>query len=124
MNSIKAGEQIRKLRISKGLTQEEVAEKLYVSRQAVSFWEIGKTMPSIDSCIILMDLFETDIETLLGLKQKQNRGMKLLEVFDLLSEDERHRILKSIKEGSLGISKEEILPLCSEEEKKYLEEKQ
>lgn len=46
MNS---GEIIRKLRRSNGLTQDEMAEKLFVTRQAVSRWENGDTLPNIDT---------------------------------------------------------------------------
>lgn len=42
------GETIKKLRESKGMTQEELAQKVYVSRQAVSRWETGETEPGVD----------------------------------------------------------------------------
>ena len=45
-----------------GLTQEQVAEKLNVSRQAVAKWENGDTLPDIESCIALADLYGTTVE--------------------------------------------------------------
>ena len=66
------GRILRERRMELGMTQEEVAAKLYVSRQAVSSWEKGMTMPSIDSFILLMELFDTDLEELLCLRRKQN----------------------------------------------------
>ena len=42
-------EKLQKLRASENLTQEELAEKLYVSRTAISKWESGRGYPSIDS---------------------------------------------------------------------------
>lgn len=47
-----------------GLTQEEVAEKLGVSRQAVAKWENGDTTPDIDFCIELADLYGTTVDAL------------------------------------------------------------
>ena len=43
------GEKIKKLRTDNGLTQEELAERIYVTRTAVSKWETGKGMPGIES---------------------------------------------------------------------------
>ena len=47
-----------------GLTQEEVAEKLGVSRQAVAKWERGESQPDIESCIALADIFGTTLDLL------------------------------------------------------------
>lgn len=47
-----------------GFTQEEIAEKLGVSRQAVAKWERGETLPDIESCLKLADLYETTIDIL------------------------------------------------------------
>ena len=47
-----------------GLTQEQVAEKLNVSRQAVAKWENGDTLPDIESCIALADLYGTTVDIL------------------------------------------------------------
>lgn len=47
-----------------GLTQEEVAEKLGVSRQAVAKWENGDTLPDIENCIALADLYGTTVDIL------------------------------------------------------------
>ena len=50
-------EKIVELRKSKGLSQEELAEQLGVSRQAVSRWELGQTLPDIPNLLQLCDLF-------------------------------------------------------------------
>lgn len=52
------------LRKQKGLTQEEIAEKLGVSRQAVAKWERGDTMPDIESCIKLADIYGITVDLL------------------------------------------------------------
>ena len=54
------------LRVKNGLSQEELAEKLFVTRQAVSGWENGKTIPNIDTLKLLSKLFDVSINTLLG----------------------------------------------------------
>lgn len=55
---------LKVLRKQKGLTQEEIAEKLGVSRQAIAKWERGETMPDIESCVKLADLYETTVDML------------------------------------------------------------
>ena len=54
------------LRAQRGLSQDEVAEKVYVTRQAVSRWETGETTPNTDTLKRLATLFEVSIDTLLG----------------------------------------------------------
>ena len=56
--------QIKLLRTQHGMTQEEVAERIGVSRQAIAKWEKGDTLPDIDSCIRLADLFGVSLELL------------------------------------------------------------
>ena len=57
---------IYELRTKNGLSQEELAEKLFVTRQAVSRWETGETLPNIDALKLLSKLFDVSINTLLG----------------------------------------------------------
>lgn len=54
------------LRTQKGLTQEELAEKVYVTRQAVSRWENGDTVPNTETLKVLSKLYGVSINTLLG----------------------------------------------------------
>jgi transcriptional regulator with XRE-family HTH domain len=61
---------LQKLRESKGMTQAELAEKLFVTRQAVSRWENGETIPSTDTLKLLSKIFDVSINTLLGSPQK------------------------------------------------------
>ena len=85
---------IYKLRTGKGMSQDELAEKLYVTRQAVSRWETGETVPNTETLKMLSDLFNVSINTLLGSPQKlicQCCGMPL--------EDE---IIGRNKDGSLN----------------------
>ena len=57
---------ILKLRTMKGLSQDELAEKIYVTRQAVSRWENGETTPNTETLKLLSKEFDVSINTLLG----------------------------------------------------------
>ena len=73
-------EKLQELRKSRGLTQEELAEALYVSRTAVSKWESGRGYPSIDSLKGLASYFSVTIDELLSaeklitIAEKENRA--------------------------------------------------
>ena len=54
------------LRTKKGLSQDELAEKVFVTRQAVSRWENGETIPNTETLKLLSELFNVSINTLLG----------------------------------------------------------
>lgn len=54
------------LRTQKGLSQDELAEKIYVTRQAVSRWENGETTPNTETLKLLSKFFDVSINTLLG----------------------------------------------------------
>ena len=56
------GENLKKLRKEYNLSQEQLAEKLNISRQAISKWESGKAYPDIDNLILLRDIFNTTID--------------------------------------------------------------
>ena len=59
-------EKLQKLRKEKNLTQEELAEKLFVSRTAISKWESGRGYPSIDSLKVIAKFFHITIDELIG----------------------------------------------------------
>ena len=61
-------ENIRNLRKSKGLTQEELAIKLNVVRQTISKWEKGLSVPDSSMIISLAEELDTSVSTLLGEK--------------------------------------------------------
>lgn len=60
------GKNIQKNRRLLNLSQEELAEKCDVSRQAVTKWEAGECAPTIDKLIVLADLFEISVDELIG----------------------------------------------------------
>lgn len=57
---------ILELRTKNGLSQEDLAEKVFVTRQAVSRWETGETIPNTETLKLLSKLFDVSINTLLG----------------------------------------------------------
>ena len=57
---------IFELRTKRGLSQEGLAEKIFVTRQAVSRWETGETVPNTETLKLLSQLFDVSINTLLG----------------------------------------------------------
>lgn len=57
---------ILKLRTQKGLSQDQLAEKVHVTRQAVSRWETGETVPNTETLKLLSKFFDVSINTLLG----------------------------------------------------------
>lgn len=59
------GGQIRKYRDALGLSQEELAEKIFVTRQSVSNWENGKTYPDLQSLLRLSELFRLSLDELI-----------------------------------------------------------
>lgn len=59
------GEKISCLRISKGLSQEQLAEKISVSRQSISKWEMDQALPQIDKVLQLCDLFSVSADEFL-----------------------------------------------------------
>lgn len=59
------GEKLRKLRIARQLSQEQLADKLQVSRQAISKWELGESMPDTENLILLSKFYGVSIDYLL-----------------------------------------------------------
>ena len=82
-------EKLQELRKNKGLTQEELAEVLFVSRTAVSKWESGRGYPSIDSLKEIANYFSVTIDELLSgekiisIAEKENKS-NIQRICDLL----------------------------------------
>lgn len=58
-------EQIKKLRRDQGLTQEELAAKIHVTRQAVSNWENDKNLPDLETLIVISQTFLLSLDQLI-----------------------------------------------------------
>ena len=61
---------LRELRTKNGLSQAQLAEKVHVTRQAVSRWETGETVPNVETLKLLSKLLNVSINTLLGSPRK------------------------------------------------------
>lgn len=73
------GEKLAKLRKEKGMSQEELAQELNVSRQAVSKWESNNSYPETEKIILICKLFNSSMDELIGLKEtKVNNENKIL----------------------------------------------
>lgn len=73
-------ENIKSIRKSKGLSQEELAIKLNVVRQTISKWEQGLSVPDAEMLISISELFETPVNTLLGenISEKEVNDLKAI----------------------------------------------
>ena len=143
----KVGNKISKYRKNNNLTQDDLAEKLFVTRQLVSKWENGNGIPSIDVLLELSKIFNVTFEDILCLNdektinnddifQGRNRIfviqsiirkeiiVNLPNIFYQLSPVERMIILKEIKEGELTCDLDELFPKLTPGEQIYLKRKE
>ena len=67
------GENLQYLRAREGVIQDQLAERLDVSRQSVSKWESGTSFPEMDTLLKLCDMFHTDMDTLLRGSVEESR---------------------------------------------------
>ena len=84
---MKIGDQLKKARLDKNMTQEEVAGKIFVSRQSISNWENNKTYPDIGNVIALSDLYGISLDELL--KGSDNFMKHLEESTDIVKSNKK-----------------------------------
>ena len=70
MNQKKTGEFLKHMRKEKVLTQEQLAERFYVSSRTVSRWETGSNMPDVNMLIELADFYDVDIREIIDGERK------------------------------------------------------
>ena len=141
---ITIGKKIQSYRKQNNMTQDELADLLFVTRQALSKWETGGSYPSLDVLERLTKIFNISFEEILGLNETNdidpndifsnhsreyiiNKIIKneidniyLPDVFYQFSPSERMLILKAIKEERISTNIEELTLKLTESEKKYL----
>lgn len=95
-------ENLKKLRNEKGLTQENLADFLGISFQAISKWERGENYPDIETLFNLAMFFKVSIDDLLGFNKAENEKkiLEIIENYDNLTDpDIKHKIItNSIEE--------------------------
>ena len=78
MDQVKIGSFLKTLRNEKGLTQEQLAEKVNVSRRSVSRWETGSNLPDLDVLMELADYYDVELRELLDGERKSEQMDQVL----------------------------------------------
>lgn len=112
LDLIKIGNKIKTERVAKNISQEQLSEMLYVSRQAVSKWEMGMTMPSIDNICFLVEIFGTTIDNLLCLNDN-----KPISAENLTDNENNPYIVGAIVEGNIDFDLSDEMYRFSPEER-------
>ena len=144
LNLVAIGERISNRRKELNMTQNQLAETLFVTHQAVSKWENGKSLPTIDILYELTKVLEIPIDYLLDdtdipaddyqaklqnyprdivlndFLQQDNWTKKIIDIFYLLTEKERFRVINKLIQKQYCQEIEVIWPYCSKEERIYL----
>lgn len=80
-------EKLKEIRKNEGLSQEQLAEKIGVSRQAITKWETGKGLPDVENMIIIAEIFKTTLDELLrdsAIKQESKKPVFISEtIYDI-----------------------------------------
>ena len=74
------GERLKQIRANQGLSQEQLAEKIGVSRQAITKWETNRGLPDVENMIILAEIFKITLDELV--LQKTNEQEAKIELFE------------------------------------------
>lgn len=142
LDVVKIGQQLKLLRLNQNLSQEEVATAIYVTRQAVSSWEMGISLPAIDSLISLVKIYHASVEEMLCLDEEIIVGenifdghsrpfiikmiiegkikVDLVEVFYQFSKNERYTIIRAVNENQIQIDKELFSEVLTKNERALL----
>lgn len=107
------GNQIRERRQALGLSQEELAQRLYVSRVTVSHWETSKTLPDVQSMLLLANLFGTTIDELV-------RG-DVDEMREMVEKDERRTRTLAVALAAVEVVAVTALAVTAVAGREYLE---
>ena len=105
MDMKKIGGFLRRLRKEKGLTQEQLAESLFVSGRTVSRWETGTNMPDLSILILLAEFYDVEIKEILdGERSKGTVEKEMKETLSKVADYSRMEKEKAAKAGSMAFS--------------------
>ena len=108
----RVGNKIADLRGKNAMSQDQLAARLYVSRQAISAWEKGKSAPSIDNVIELSKIFHVSFEEILCLDDTPT-----FKSDDPFEGHDRHFVITEVIDGRLHPKMEDFLYHCTGEER-------
>ena len=108
------------MRKLKQMTQEAVAEKVGVTRQAVAKWESGETVPDLDKCKLLAELFGVSLDDLANFESEENLGLSVppkgKHLFGMVTVGDKGQIVIPAKARKLfGISAGDQLVVLGDE---------
>ena len=112
---VKVGNRIQNLRKNSDLSQESLAEQLFITRQALSKWENGTSIPSIDSLLEISKIFNVSFEYLLCLGEEDGD----IDPDDIFKGHERNYIIQKIVQGKLDIDIPNVILLTNMLKAKY-----
>ena len=72
----KFGMRLAALRKERGMSQEDLAEKLQLTRQTISKWELGNSTPDLELLVKLAEVFDVSVDCLLGAKTSEKKSAK------------------------------------------------
>ena len=113
-------EKIRDIRKKQGLSQEQLAEKIGVSRQAITKWETGKGLPDMENMIIMSEIFKTTIDELISSDVPGKEEAKVYQsetVYDIDYENHFDINLGSANSITVSSGTDEKLHICLKSDK-------
>ena len=102
---VKVGNRISSLRKNSKMSQEELADLLYVTRQALSKWENGTSIPSIDSLLEVSKIFNVSFDYLLCLNEEVGE----IDPNDIFNGHERNYVIKQIVDNKIQVNIPDVL---------------
>ncbi len=143
IDSIRVGEKITTLRKKANMSQEQLASAMFISRQALSKWETGNAVPTLEMLLALTKIFDASFEEILCLNEElnvnpddifANHNRKFIvrqialgkldvaipTVINQLSPSERLYVLREIREGRLTVNRSELTKQLTLSEQRYL----
>lgn len=103
MDTKKIGEFLKLLRKEKGLTQEQLAEILFVSGRTISRWETGTNMPDLSTIIQIAEFFAVDVKEILdGERKSENMDKELKETLTKVADYSKLEKEKAVRTGNFA----------------------